>query len=62
MSYYELPYEVRVLIEALEAYMEQDECVCQWQPCPDGCERCLWCLAASALARNGIEAARTHVQ
>ena len=58
----ELPYEVRVLVEALEFYMEQDECVCVTQPCPANCKRCDWCIGASALAQNGIEAPRKRVQ
>ena len=57
----QLPYEVRVLVEALEEYMETDVCICEVQPCPENCDRCTWCIGALALARNGIEAPRKVV-
>ena len=66
MNLQQLPYEVRVLVLALEVYMEQDECVCdgradvppllrslETQPCPPDCQECTWCMGRTALRGIG---------
>ena len=43
------------VVFALELYMEQDECVCDQDACPPGCDGCMYCIAQSALERIATE-------
>ena len=47
---------LQALAFALRLYMEQDECMCDAEECPDNCEGCMFCIAHSALTRIGEEA------
>ncbi len=54
---------VEAVVFALRLYMEQDECVCQQETFPLGCEGCMYCIAQSALVAIGyIELEDTNTE
>lgn len=44
---------LEAVVFALHLYMDQDECVCEAQPCPDDCGQCMYCIAYGALEQIG---------
>ena len=46
--------DLKRLVEAMRLYLEQDECMCDTQPCREGCQLCMYCIAATALKPIGV--------